>query len=671
MNKKNKKLKINKLSIIDDKQYEYEKIKEGLPQLRVIFLCLTLLYGAFGYLDYLIITEHFLEFSIIRFAIVIPLFLLFIFLSYKKIIFKIAQYLIALCLVAGGAGISYMLIMYPNNFSYYGGFFMVIFSGYFLLKLNSDLAMIGNIIILFSYIIGYIIVNKTLNYDTLMIIAFFTGANIIGALGILQLESMGRQRFMQEKEIKIKNLQLEERVLTQHNELIQVKKAFESTSDAMAVFNPAGKLTNYNQAFSTIMDIIETSETELSQQLEDVLLSVLNDGISWNGERTITASNGEKKTILIQGDSVYENNKIIGAVIIFKDITERKIAEEEIKYIGSHDHLTGLYNRYWYDSEIQNLDTKDNLPLSIIMADLNGLKMINDTYGHITGDYFLQKVSEIMTLICRESDLLARWGGDEFVIILPKTSYEQATLIAYQIAEESSQASFQGVPVSMALGVACKKFAEEDITSIMKLAEDKMYKQKLTESRSAKSSILNALNKALQVRSHETEEHTENMQQIGHKLGMRIGLSSEELSRLGLVLRLHDIGKINIPPEILSKNGALTAEEWEIIKKHTEIGYRITKATDEFSHVSQEILSHHEKWDGSGYPQNLKAEDIPYLARITNVVDSYEVMLNGRPYKKPMSNEEIVNEFRKCSGSQFDPDIVELFLEVINEIDVS
>lgn len=670
MNNKNSKRASNNLSIIDKKEYEHKKIQEGLPQLRIIFLCFAFLYGAFGYLDYLMIDEYINEFFIMRFVIVIPLFLIFVSLSFYRVIFHIAQYLMTLCLVSGGVAIAFMLIVYPDNFSYYGGMFMVIFSSYFLLKLNSSFALIGNMIIQFSYIIGSLLINKSLDFDTLMVTAFFLGANVIGAIGNFQLESMGRLRYMQEKEIKNKNIQLESRVLTQHNELIQIKKAFESTSDAMAIFNPSGQLTNYNDAFTTIMDRTEISEMELSKKLEEALFSVLADGVPWNGERTIVTVNGLLKTVLIQGDSVYENDTIIGAVIILKDITERKVAEEEIKYIGSHDHLTGLFNRYGYDEIIQNLDNIYQLPLSVIMADLNGLKLINDTYGHAIGDQFLQKAAEAMKSICRKKDLVVRWGGDEFVILLPQTSFEQAKMIAYRITQESSQVKCEGVPVSMAMGIACKEREEEDITAIMKLAEDKMYRQKLTDSRSTKSSILNALNKALQVKSHETEEHTENMQQIGQKLGMRLGLSTEELSRLNLVMRLHDIGKINIPTEILKKKGALTAEEWALVKKHPEIGYRITKATEEFAHVAQEILSHHEKWDGTGYPQNLKGEAIPYLSRITSIVDSYEVMLNGRPYKEPMSKEDIIDELKRCSGTQFDSDIVESFLQVISECDI-
>ncbi|MDY0234805.1 MAG: diguanylate cyclase [Gudongella sp.] len=669
LNKKNDHIKVESLSLVDKKQYVHDKIEEGLPQLRIIFLCLVFLYGAFGYLDYLMIDDYMKQFLIIRFIIVIPLFILFLALSFSKIIYRIAQPFITLCLIVGGVGIAYMLIIYPSNFSYYGGLFMVIFSGYFLLRLNTSYALTGNIIILLSYIVGFITINKTIDFDTIMVISFFAGANIIGAVGNFQLEIMGRSRYMQEKEIKSQNKQLEELVLTQHNELLQIEKAFESTSDAMAIFNPNGELIDYNGAFIRMLEASDTTETVFFHKLDDIILDVIN-GKHWNGEKTFSVDDSLDKTVLIQADSVYENDKIIGAVMTFKDITDRKTAEEQIKYIGSHDHLTGLFNRYWFDEKLRKLDTLDKLPLSLIMADLNGLKLLNDTYGHAIGDEFLKSAAGIFKLVCRKKDIVARWGGDEFVILLPNTSYDEASLIADRILQESSQVQCEGVPVSMTLGVSCKVSEEEDISIMMKLAEDKMYRQKLTDSRSAKSAILNALNKAMQVKSFETEAHSGNMHKFARRLGIRLGLSADELSRLDLVIRLHDIGKINIPAEILGKKGPLTADEWVIMKRHTEIGYRIVQATEEFAHVAQEILSHHEKWDGTGYPQNLKGEEIPYLSRIANVVDSYEVMLNGRPYKKPMSEEEIIAELRRCSGTQFDPNLVEVFLQEISEIGI-
>ncbi len=658
--------KIRGLSLNDKKLYNYEKTKEGLHQLRFIFICFSVLYGLFGYLDYLTIDKHIGQFYIIRFAIVIPIFILYFIITFYPIIFRISQYFLTLCIIVGGIGIDYMLIMYPNNFSYYGGLLMVIFSSYFLLRLNNEFPLIGNAIILLFYIIGYIMINKTLTFDIYLVISFFIGANIIGGVGNYQMESMRQLKYIQEKEIKIINRQLEERVITQHNKLVKIEKAFESTSDAIIIFDPSGELINYNRAFLEIIDSTKVNERVRYDQLDDVIRFVLN-GSAWSGERTIISAIGCEKTLLIQADSVYDSGKIIGAVATCKDITKRKVIEKRIKYIGYHDHLTGLFNRYAFEVESQKLDVINQLPLSIIMADLNGLKLLNDTYGHSIGDKFLQSAAEVLKSVCREGDLVVRWGGDEFVIMLPQTTFAQANSIANRITEECLLVLTENIPLSIALGVASKEHIEENLSEIMRQAEDKMYRQKLTESHSAKGLILNALNKAMQIKSYETDEHSENMQEVAMSLAVRLGLSPEDLSKLKLVIKLHDIGKINIPVEILAKDGPLNDKEWVAIKKHCETGYRIALATEEFAHVAQEILSHHEKWDGTGYPRNLKREEIPYLARIASIVDAYEVMLNGRPYKKPMAPQEIIGELKRCAGSQFDPNLIELFIKVISE----
>lgn len=346
------------------------------------------------------------------------------------------------------------------------------------------------------------------------------------------------------------------------------------------------------------------------------------------------------------------------------DITDRKIAEEKIRYISLHDSLTGLYNRTYIEEEMARLDTPRQLPLSIIMADLNGLKLINDTYGHPIGDKALQAAAGIIKSTCREDDIYARWGGDEFVILLPQTSAAAAGNLCKRITESCRVIFIEDVPVSMAIGVACKTSSEEPLMKILQEAENLMYKQKLTESRSTKSAVLKALLKTLEAKSFETEAHTRGMQQTARLIGKELSLPDAEMNRLELLITLHDIGKINIAEEILTKRGPLTSDEWETIKKHPEIGYRIARATEEFAHVANEILAHHERWDGQGYPQGLKEKAIPYLARITTIADAYEVMTNGRPYKKAMPIKEVAAEFRRCAGTQFDPALVEIFLSI-------
>ncbi len=355
----------------------------------------------------------------------------------------------------------------------------------------------------------------------------------------------------------------------------------------------------------------------------------------------------------------------VGAIETIRDITDKKQFEKKIKHLSFNDSLTGLYNRAYLEEEIKRLDTKRQLPISVIMADLNGLKLVNDSYGHSVGDKMLIKAAQILDSQCRKEDIVGRWGGDEFFIFLPQTYEEKAKQICERIREACHKAYIEDVPISLALGTASKNHAEKNISEVLSEAENEMYKQKLSESRSTRSGVLNALLKALESKSYETNEHIRWMKDYAVKLGEKINLSDLELNRLKLLVTLHDIGKINISQEVLTKSGSLDEKEWELIRTHPEIGYRIARSTDEFSHVAEEILSHHERWDGKGYPKGLKGEEIPLLSRIVAIADAYEVMCSGRPYKNSLSMEEIIEEFNDSSGKQFDPNLVEVFFEIL------
>ncbi len=385
-------------------------------------------------------------------------------------------------------------------------------------------------------------------------------------------------------------------------------------------------------------------------------------------EYPIVNSDGMQLLIAWQ-TTVLRNNtgKINGALSSGMDITERKRAEDKVRYISFHDQLTGLYNRYYLEEEMARLETTRRLPLSVIMADLNGLKLMNDTYGHEAGDRMLQAVADILRLSCREEDVIARWGGDEFIILLPETSIEEAELICRRIASVGSKTFVEDIPVSIALGAACKLDAADSLTDVLKRAENFMYKQKLNDRRKTSNANMAALLSALAKKSFESQEHINEMQKAGRLIGEKLNLSNSELSRLDLLVALHDIGKISVPGEILTKNEPLTAEEWEIIKKPPETGSRIAQATMDFAHVSEEILARHERWDGLGYPRGLAGKEIPLLARVIAIADAYEVMSSGRPYKEPFSHDEIVAELKRCSGTQFDPELIEMFLEALGE----
>ena len=383
-------------------------------------------------------------------------------------------------------------------------------------------------------------------------------------------------------------------------------------------------------------------------------------------------SSGEERYIRLQERKITLPNNEDGIISIQSDITDKIKSEEKIKYASYHDSLTDLYNRSYLENKIQSLNQEQQLPLALIMADLNGLKLVNDTYGHNEGDELLRKMAAILKESCRSDDLIARWGGDEFVILLPETDLEQVKMVVKRINKKIADTFLEfedgsKLPLSAALGYGVKRHYFEDVFEILDEAESRMYKNKLTESRSIKSNILNTLLKTLSEKSQETSRHSNRMAALAKKVAEEIDLSQSEVNKLTLIAKLHDIGKTVIPENILNKKDKLTAAEWKEIKTHPAVGHRILNATEEFSHISEEVLSHHEHWDGSGYPRGLKGEKIPLLARIIAVVDAYDVMTSKQVYKPAVSKEEALQEIAENAGTQFDPELSALFINLMSD----
>ena len=361
-----------------------------------------------------------------------------------------------------------------------------------------------------------------------------------------------------------------------------------------------------------------------------------------------------------------KKGSMIGTFGITRDITDRKKYEDKIKHMSFHDYLTGLYNRAYFEEELLRLDTERNLPLSIIIGDLNGLKMINDTYGHERGDELLIKVAGILKQCFRKSDIISRWGGDEFIILLPSTDYSRAEEIVSKIEQACPQFSTLDMPISISLGISTKVSEDESIEGILKAAEDKMYLQKMGDEKRTHISMMSSLEKSLDKKDYETEEHVERMGDLALLLGKNLNLSEDKLSDLAMLAALHDIGKIALADSIILKPGKLTPEEWELVKKHPEVGYRIAKSSTDLAAIADAILTHHENWDGSGYPEGLKGTEIPLVSRIISIVDAYDAMTNDRPYRKAFTREQAIAEIRRCSGIKYDPKLVEVFIKIMD-----
>ncbi len=370
--------------------------------------------------------------------------------------------------------------------------------------------------------------------------------------------------------------------------------------------------------------------------------------------------------VLIRGKIVERDDKgrPLRAIGTLSDIQSQKKVEEENLYLSETDVVTTLKNRASVEKVLNNIQSKSGQSW-IIMGDVNGLKIINDSFGHQEGDRLLWAVGAILKKCCAPDDVAARWGGDEFIIVVRDKGFLYIDDLLRSIKKECEEISGFPIKVSIALGCAERTKRNNDLNGVLKLAEERMYRHKLLESRSARSAIIASLEQSLHEKHIETEAHTKRIKKLCMEIGTSINLSQDELDELALLGVLHDIGKIAIPEAVLMKPGALTPAEWEIMKTHSEIGYRIVAATPELAHIADEILFHHERYDGSGYPQGLKGHDIPKLSRLLTIVDSFDVMTHDRHYKKAMGIDEAVRELKECSGKQFDPEMVKAFVRLI------
>lgn len=435
--------------------------------------------------------------------------------------------------------------------------------------------------------------------------------------------------------------------------------------------NVAEKLTGWTskeaigQPFTKIF-VLENEETGLPARnpIQQVLETETVVGL--DAHTQLINKKGETVSIADSAAPIQSNlSEIFGVVMVFRDVSEEKARNQKIEFLSYHDALTGVFNRRYLDEKIPKLERSGLEAVSVIMIDVNGLKITNDVFGHKAGDDLLKNAAQLMQLYCSEKDIIVRMGGDEFVILMPNKNLEEAEQIIQEIKDAQVTIEGSNLPRSLSLGCAYAHGEKGSISAAIQQAEKYMYQQKLLNGKSFRNSIISTLLATLYEKSNETEEHSKRLEHFCHLIGKKLRLSSKEMDELALLALLHDIGKVGIDPNILKKPGALTAEEWDEMRRHPEIGYRIARETPELAGIADLILLHHERWDGKGYPHGLSGENIPLACRILAVVDSFDAMTNDRVYRKAMTVEEAIEEIERNIGKQFDPQIARLMIDII------
>lgn len=415
-----------------------------------------------------------------------------------------------------------------------------------------------------------------------------------------------------------------------------------------------------------VFRIMNEYTKETCKNLEEIIFK--NGGIMELANYTVLI-NKDGKMIPIEDNAapiINIHGKLTGAVIVFRDITEKREKQKQIEYLNYHDYMTGLYNRRYIEDAIKQMDIEENLPITLMVLDINGLKLTNESFGNAIGDRLLKVVADILKRVCHYANIIARIDGDEFCILLPNTNHDQAMSIKNRIIEETAITNFESAIISVAVGYEVKTEGTQNIEDIIKNAENSMYKIKMNHGRFMRSQMIENVLRNINLKYDNEQVHAERVAQYCEMIGRAINFSDREVYMIKQAGVLHDIGKIIVDPELLNKKGELTNDEFEIIRKHTETGYHILKNAEDYLGLAKIVRYHHERFDGKGYPDKLIGYEIPLESRIIAVADSYEAMTANRPYQKTKSKKDALLEIERCAGTQFDPQIVEVFLRIMN-----
>ena len=457
------------------------------------------------------------------------------------------------------------------------------------------------------------------------------------------------------------------------------KLLFENSAVLIGYYSPEGIVISVNKKVAEYLggipqdfmgkSVYDIFPVTYADTCMDQITHAISTQTPHQYEDLVPFHSGEKWLFSTSNCIVNSKGDAIGVQVVSIDINVKKQIEEKLIYSSTHDEFTGLYNRKYFEAAKDQIDSDDIVSYAIIIADVNGLDLINNAFGYSQGDHLLLETVQILRRCCGSNLLIARTGGDDFGILMTANEEEVENLIQQiknSCYEYNKTLVNKEVSINLSIGYGVTN-GNKGIKEAQKEAINSLNNHKILEDKSHKNSIISSMMATMYEKSQETKEHAERIAYYGKMIGERIDLSQNNLNQLYLFSMLHDIGKIGIDDSILNKPGKLTSDEWIKMKKHPEIGYRIAMSTTELKSSAEFILTHHERWDGTGYPRGLAGEQIPLLSRILAIADAFDAMTEDRIYRKAMTSQEALIEISENSGTQFDPHLAKLFVDIISE----
>ena len=434
----------------------------------------------------------------------------------------------------------------------------------------------------------------------------------------------------------------------------------------IAISSAFTELTGYTiNDIATINALAKKIPEEHQKASLDYFADLFNNPDQRN-QKTMKLYNSDNKMLIFDLHSAiigYDENGLKNMFSLAVNVTDYQNKASKLQYLTEHDDLTNTHNKRFFDRFTEEHKHK---AFGFILADINSLKLINDIYGHQKGDELLKLFAKVIKQYTPKESKLCRLGGDEFAIITTIIEREQLNEIITNIQNTLLESRLFDVKVSASFGMAIKT-SERTFTQVYAEAEHALYTHKTHLQSHQNSLVLKSIMKTMFEHSDETNEHLTNLLNLAQPLIEELEMLPEEKKDLELLIKIHDIGKINVTSDIFSMARNLEKADLEEVQKHPEYGYRIANALPQLKTVAYAILTHHENVDGSGYPFGLKGEEIPYIARILRILDSYETMTSGRLYKKKKTAQQAIQELNEYAGSYYDKTLVERFVRAVKK----